>query len=45
MDRIPIEARDNFIDGVTRKYLKINPLDPEGKIHTGMQRLEFVATK
>ena len=45
LHRIPIEARGNFIDGVTEKYLQINPLDKEAKIHTAMQRLEFVATK
>jgi hypothetical protein len=26
------------------KYLEKNPPDNEGKINTGMQRLEFVAT-
>lgn len=43
--RIPIELQDQFIHAVTRKYIKTNPSDHEGKIHTKMQRLEFEAKK
>jgi trans-aconitate methyltransferase len=45
LHRMPIEVRENFIDIVTEKYLQINSPDQDGKIHTGMQRLEFVALK
>ena len=45
LHRIPREARENFIDVVSAKYLQRNPPDKAGKIHTGMQRLEFMATK
>jgi trans-aconitate 2-methyltransferase len=45
LHRVPFDERESFIDVVTEKYLQINPPDQEGKIHTGMQRLEFVATK
>lgn len=45
LERIPEKLREEFIDVVTSKYLERNPPDNEGKINTGMQRLEFVATK
>ncbi len=45
LDRIPEILREEFIDALTLKYLERNPPDNEGKINTGMQRLEFVATK
>jgi len=45
LHRIPKEAREKFINVVTDKYLQINSPDQEGEIHTGMQRLEFVARK
>jgi len=42
---IPIELREKFISSITEKYLQINPPDQEGKINTGMKRLEFVVSK
>lgn len=45
LHRIPIELQEVFIHVVTETYLQENPPDQEGKIHTGMQRLEFVAKK
>jgi len=43
--RIPIGLREKFISVVTERYLLTNPPDQEGKIHTGMIRLEYIATK
>lgn len=45
LHRIPIELQEVFINVVTETYIQVNPPDQEGKIHTGMQRLEFVAKK
>lgn len=45
LHRVPEESWEAFIDVVTETYLRINPPDREGNIHTGMQRLEFAAKK
>jgi trans-aconitate methyltransferase len=45
LHRIPVKLREKFIDIVTEKYLERYHQDREGKINTGMQRLEFMATK
>jgi len=45
LHRVPVELRERFIDIITEKYLQSNLPDHEGKIHTKMQRLEFIATK
>jgi trans-aconitate 2-methyltransferase len=43
--RIPNELREVFVAAVSEEYLKINPINHDGKIHTGMQRLEFEAKR
>lgn len=45
LQRIPLALREEFINVVTTTYLQANPPDQEGRVHTGMQRLEFVAIK
>ena len=45
LHRIPQELQEAFICQVAEKYIQINPPDQDGKIHTGMWRLEFEAKK
>lgn len=45
LHHIPLNLREIFIDIVTEKYLERYPQNREGKISTGMQRLEFMVTK
>jgi len=42
---IPINLRDKFIDLVADEYFNSNPPDQEGRVHTQMTRLEFMAKK
>jgi len=43
--RVPESQREQFIDELVDRYLADNPPDEQGAVHTGMQRLEFVALK
>ncbi|MFB0563557.1 MAG: trans-aconitate 2-methyltransferase [Candidatus Lokiarchaeia archaeon] len=41
--RVPEELREEFIEELVDKYIKINPLDSEGFVHVPMMRLEVEA--
>jgi len=43
--RVPKDAREEFIAGVTNRYLAKHPPDAEGRVHVKMVRLEIDAVK
>ena len=45
IDRVPAAMRREFISDVIDKYLKMHPLDREGKSRVGMIRLQVAAHK
>jgi hypothetical protein len=44
-ERIPEELRYEFIEQLVKEYIKINPPDKNGIVHSGMLRLEVEALK
>jgi trans-aconitate 2-methyltransferase len=44
-ERVPEEKRDKFIEAISAKYLESSPMDPDGKVHVAMVRLEVEAEK
>jgi trans-aconitate methyltransferase len=42
-DRIPIERREMFEDEAVEKYLRVYPVDEQGRTHMKMVRLEVEA--
>lgn len=45
VQRVPAEAREEFIAAVTRRYLARHPLDAAGNVHVRMVRLEIEAVR
>lgn len=45
VQRVPENLREEFIAGVTDRYLAKHPPDPEGRVHVRMVRLEIDAVK
>ena len=45
VQRVPEACREEFIAGVTSRYLARHPLDAAGKVHVRMVRLELAAVK
>jgi trans-aconitate 2-methyltransferase len=45
VQRVPEEAREEFISAVVNRYVAKHPLDAHGKVHVRMVRLEIDATK
>lgn len=43
--RVPAEAREDFISAVVNRYLAKHPLDSAGRVHVRMVRLEIDAVK
>jgi len=43
--RVPEDLREEFIAAVTDRYMAKHPLDPEGRVHVRMVRLEIDAVK
>lgn len=42
-DRLPIDRRDTFADEAVGKYLRVHPMDEQGRTHMKMVRLEVEA--
>jgi len=45
VQRVPDDAREEFIAAVTERYLEKNPPDADGEVHVRMVRLEIEAVK
>jgi trans-aconitate 2-methyltransferase len=44
-ERVPVEKRDQFIEAISTKYIEQVPMDPDGKVHVAMVRIEVEAEK
>lgn len=45
LERVPESRRSDFVSEIVSRYLRLHPLDGEGRVHVGMVRLEVVAEK
>jgi trans-aconitate methyltransferase len=45
IERVPQKMRERFVDQVVQTYTETFPPDEDGRIHTPMQRLEYIALK
>lgn len=44
-DRLPVDARDTFLNDIVETYLQSHPLDAQGIVHLRMVRLEVEARR
>ncbi|PCI96000.1 hypothetical protein COB11_00545 [Candidatus Aerophobetes bacterium] len=44
-EAVPTELKNDFLEDLTKRYLRILPLDKEGKVHFFIEKLEVVAKK
>ena len=44
-ERIPVDLRERFILEIVDNYVERHPVDPQGRVHAGMVRLEVEALK
>jgi trans-aconitate methyltransferase len=45
LERVPESRQRDFVSEIVARYLRLHPLDGEGRVHVGMVRLEAVAEK